>query len=95
MRLHPVYGHEALRSRLATAMAAGKLPPALLLVGPPGVGKQRLGLWIAQGMVCEQGPGAPCGACHACRLAQGLGHPDIHWFFPIPRPKAEESRQVE
>ena len=95
MALPPVYGHDELKSRVATALAAGKLPTALLLAGPPGVGKQRLGLWIAAGIVCEQGPGAPCGACQACRMGDVLGHPDVHWFFPIPRPKGDESKQVE
>ncbi|MBI1723637.1 MAG: hypothetical protein HYR48_07000 [Gemmatimonadetes bacterium] len=95
MPLHPLYGHDALKERLIGAMAAGRLPPALLLVGAPGVGKQRLGLWLAQGLVCEQGPGAPCGACHGCRLAGQITHPDVHWFFPIPRPKGDESKQVE
>ena len=95
MTLHPVYGHDELRARLATSMRAGRLPTALLLVGAPGVGKQRLGLWIAAGLVCEQGPGEPCGACHGCRMAASLMHPDIHWFFPILRPKAEEDRQAE
>ena len=95
MPLHPVYGHEELRARLATSMKAGRLPTALLLAGAPGVGKQRLGLWIAAGLVCEQGPGEPCGACHACRMAAGLAHPDIHWFFPILRPKGEEDRQAD
>ena len=93
--LHPVYGHDELRARLATSMKAGKLPTALLLAGAPGVGKQRLGLWIAAGLVCEQGPGEPCGACHSCKMAAGLMHPDIHWFFPIVRPKADDDRQAE
>ncbi len=95
MSLHPIYGHEELRARLATSMRAGRLPTALLLAGAPGVGKQRLGLWIAAGLLCEQGPGEPCGACHSCRLAAGLAHPDIHWFFPIPRPKGDDDRQAE
>lgn len=90
-----LYGHDELKTRVTTALAAGKLPTALLLAGAPGVGKQRLGLWIAAGIVCEKGPGAPCGACQACRMADNLGHPDIHWFFPIPRPKGDESKQVE
>ena len=95
MPLPPLYGHAELKERLATALLAHTLPPALLLVGPPGIGKQRIGLWIAAGIVCEKGPGAPCGACHGCRMADGLGHPDIHWFFPIPRPRGDESKQVE
>ena len=24
-----------------------------------------------------------------------LSHPDLHWFFPIPRPKGDETKQVE
>ena len=76
-------------------MRAGRLPTALLLAGAPGVGKQRLGLWIAAGLVCEPGPGEPCGACHACHLASTLSHPDVHWFFPILRPKGEEDKQAD
>lgn len=95
MPLPPLYGHAELKERLTAALAGGKLPPALLLAGPPGLGKQRIGLWIAAGALCETGPGAPCGVCHACRMAASLGHPDIHWFFPIPRPKGDESKQVE
>ncbi len=84
MTLHPLYGHEALRQRLATAVTAGRLPQAILLDGPAGVGKQRVALWLAQYLVCEQrAPDAPCGACPKCRLALGLAHPDIHWFVPI------------
>ena len=95
MPLHPLYGHDELRKRLAGTIQAKKLPPALLLVGPPGVGKQRLGHWIAAGLLCESGPGVPCGVCHSCRLANSLQHPDIHWFFPVARPKGDESKQVE
>ena len=95
MTLHAVYGHDELRSRLATSMHARRLPTALLLTGAPGVGKQRLALWIAAGLLCEQGPGEPCGKCHSCHLAGNLSHPDIHWFFPITRPKGEEDKQAE
>jgi DNA polymerase-3 subunit delta' len=80
--------HEEIRQRLARAVEQGRLPQSLLLYGPRGVGKQRLGLWTAAALTC-QAPAAPrpCGACHSCRLARRLQHPDIHWFFPLPRPK--------
>jgi DNA polymerase-3 subunit delta' len=83
----PLYGHDALRSRLAAAIHRGTLPSSLLLHGKRGVGKQRLALWLAQALVCTspQDDGTSCGRCQACRFASALGHPDIHWFFPRPR----------
>jgi len=64
------------------------LPAALLFHGPRGVGKQRLALWLAQLLVCERAKEAPCEACPSCRMAGSLEHPDVHWYFPIPRPKS-------
>jgi DNA polymerase-3 subunit delta' len=96
MSLRPIYGHDALQDRLAGALAASRFPQASLFVGPPGSGKQRLALWLAQGLVCSQGPGVPCGECPSCTQALNLSHPDIHWFVPIPRPKAgDPDKQVE
>jgi DNA polymerase-3 subunit delta' len=51
------------------------------------VGKQRLALWLGQALLCERGPGEPCGACQTCRFTGELTHPDLHWFFPRPRLK--------
>lgn len=82
-----ITGHEEIRQRLARAVEEGRLPQSLLLYGPRGVGKQRLGLWTAAALNCQGATPRPCGACHACRLAGRLQHPDIHWFFPLPRPK--------
>jgi DNA polymerase III subunit delta' len=87
--LPPLLGHEDVRRDLARAIDAGRLPGSLLIHGPPGVGRQRTGLWLAQRLVCESpGDVEPCGRCTPCRLALRLEHPEIHWFFPIPRPKS-------
>jgi len=96
MSLHPVFGHRALRGDLAKALRADRLPQVLLLTGDPGVGKQRLGLWLAQLGLCAEGGLEPCTTCSACRRVAGLSHPDFHWLVPIPRPKAGDSdKQVE
>lgn len=88
MRLHPLSGHEVIRRGLFEAHQRGSLPFPLLIHGPPGVGKQRLALWIAQLLLCrDPGPEAPCGECKECLLALKLEHPDLHWYFPLPRPK--------
>jgi DNA polymerase III subunit delta' len=86
--LAPLVGHEEPRRALSRAALAGELPGSLLVHGPPGVGKQRLALWLAQLLTCAApAAGEPCGGCTACRLALRLEHPDLHWFFPLPRPK--------
>lgn len=88
VRLHPLVGHEPVRRALTTAFHRGELPGSLLLHGPRGVGKQRLALWLAQLVVCDDpGEEGPCERCGPCRMALSLEHPDIHWYFPLPRPK--------
>lgn len=82
-----LHGHEEIRQRLSRAAEHGRFPQSLLLYGPRGVGKQRLALWAAAALCCQGDFPRPCGGCHSCRLASRLQHPDIHWFFPLPRPK--------
>ena len=89
MTLVPLYGHEGLKRSLSEAARRGSLPAAILLHGPPGVGKQRLGLWLGQMLLCQE-ESPPCGTCQTCRYCQALGHPDLHWVFPIPRPRDGE-----
>jgi DNA polymerase-3 subunit delta' len=62
----------------------------LVISGPAGVGKQRLALWLAQLLVCERKESEPCGRCRPCHLVDGLAFADLHWFVPIPRPKAAD-----
>ncbi len=94
MSLIPLYGHEALQRRLSDAADRGALPGALLLHGPPGVGKQRLALWLGQRLLCAE-PGPPCGGCQTCRYALALTHPDLHWIFPRPRPRDGDASAEE
>lgn len=96
MPIPPLYGHEGIRHRLAGAIASGRLPQALLFEGPTGVGKQRLALWLAQALVCEN-PAEPCGKCQPCRLVLNLSHPDVHWFVPLEPSKksGDADKQVE
>ena len=86
--LPPVQGHESVRERLASATARGEVAASMLLHGPTGIGRQRVALWFAQLLLCEApSEGRPCDVCRSCKLALDLQHPDIHWFFPLPRPK--------
>src|SRR5260370_12514011 len=102
MPIPPLYGHEGTRNRLVGAIASGWWPQALLFEGPRGVGKQRLGLWLAQALVCQGGEarlgqGEGCGTCQHCKLVLTLSHPDVHWFVPLEPPKrsADPDKQLE
>ena len=87
MPIVPLYGHAELRLRLSSAYRRGTLPSGLVLQGARGVGKQRLALWLAQLLLCEAPGDEPCGSCRACRYVTELQHPDLHWYFPRPRPR--------
>ena len=72
-----VIGHDRVKGLLARALGQGRLPPALLLSGPEGVGKRTLAIEAARGLLCDKGPGEPCNTCRTCdRTARGI-HPDL------------------
>ncbi len=94
MPLLPLIGHDALRDRLGEQISRGALPASLLLQGAPGVGKQRLALWIGQRLLCEA-DAAPCGVCQHCAYALQGVHPDLRWYFPRPRLKDSSDVALE
>jgi DNA polymerase-3 subunit delta' len=65
-------------------MIAGRTPHALLISGPPAVGKTTLALDLAAGLLCDDpDPAArPCRDCRACRLVDRGVHPDLHRLAP-------------
>lgn len=87
MPLVQLYGHDRLREQFREAMDRGTLPASLLLHGPRGIGKQRLGLWLGQALLCTGPEPRPCGKCSQCRFSFELTHPDLQWIFPRPRLK--------
>jgi DNA polymerase III subunit delta' len=90
-----LYGHEQAREALGRAVRNGVLPQSILLHGPAGIGKERLGLWLAQRILCEAASGTePCFGCVSCRLVERLQHPDVHWFFPLPRPESTSAEKL-
>ena len=69
----PVVGHANVRDVLTRAVALGRVPQALLLSGPAGVGKCSTAVALAQAVNCAAAvDGAPCGTCGVCeRIARG------------------------
>ena len=73
-----------------TALLAGRatLHHALLVTGPPGIGKEWLARKLGAALVCESpgSDGRACGACPSCRWTAAGSHPDLR----IVRPDADE-----
>jgi len=69
----------------------GKRGQAILLSGPPGIGKFALGIWMATRFLC-QNDRAGCGECLSCRSVRNFKHPDFLLVFPFPN-LASESRK--
>ena len=76
--------HDSAWKPVLAARAGGRLPHALLLHGPKGLGKGRFARQLAALCLCEPAPAgpAPCGACRGCRLATAGTHPDLHVIQP-------------
>lgn len=74
-----VVGHEWVLDLLNRQQAAGRTPQALLLTGPPNVGKCTVARFLAQQLNCQQTP-APCGQCISCRKIVSGNHPDVRIF---------------
>lgn len=79
MKPHP-WNHSLWQSLTAER---ARLPHALLLHGPVGVGKRHFALALAKWMLCEA-PGleGACGACAACNWFEQGGHPDFRLIEP-------------
>lgn len=76
-------GHPAALTAVGARIRAGS-SGAVLFVGPSGVGKTTLAADLAAGLLCTATDvsSRPCGACRACRLVVGRGHPDVHYLGP-------------
>jgi DNA polymerase III subunit delta' len=82
-RFGDIRGQARAIALLRQQVALGRVPHALLFVGPAGVGKHSTALALAAEMNCESpvadpGPtGGACGVCSTCqRIASGQ-HPDV------------------
>jgi DNA polymerase-3 subunit delta' len=99
----PYPWQQAAWQALQQRIAAGRLPHALLLSGPAGLGKLDFARLLARSLLCEQPAGGdeelargtpavtglPCGACRGCQLLDAGTHPDFQAVQP-----EEEGKEI-
>ncbi len=74
----------------------GRLPHALLLTGPQGLGKGQFATLFAQSLLCQSNnaDATPCGQCRYCQLYLAGNHPDISLISPLEGKKAIAVDQI-
>lgn len=89
MQFNKVVGQNIPKTILRSMASTGRIPHALLLLGPEGSGKLALALAFTQFLLCESpSEEDACGQCPQCNKMQKLIHPDIHFTFPTVGSKA-------
>lgn len=92
MKFADIPSHEAVKERLRSLVDTNRLPHALLLEGPEGVGKFALARALAQYIHCENRTGGDsCGICPSCRQHETFNQADTFYSFPILKSVGEVS----
>ena len=84
MKLSDIPAHEGVKQRLRDMVDADRIPHALLLHGPSGIGKMAMARAFAQYIHCEnRTDGDSCGVCPSCLQHQSFNHIDTHFVYPV------------
>lgn len=79
-----VIGQEMLKQRIRQDVLNMRMPHALMLAGPTGVGKLPMALALSRFLSCPNHTNEDaCGECPSCKKWEKLAHPDVHFVFPI------------
>ncbi len=90
-----VAGQQHVTVTLRNALRAGRLPHALLLAGPRGVGKTSIARILARCLNCDEGPTEkPCGRCSPCREIAGSTSMDVQEIDAASHTGVENVREI-
>lgn len=90
MKFSDIPGHEDAKRRLREFADTGRIPHAIILEGPEGIGKHALARAFVQYVDCRnRQDGEPCGQCTSCRMHQSMQHVDTLYSFPVVKLKSK------
>lgn len=92
MQFKDVIGQDSVKRKLIGMAVSGRVPHAMMFMGPEGNGNLPLALAFAQYIQCENKLEADsCGECASCTKNQKYIHPDVHFTFPVITKKSGEA----
>ncbi|MCS6934649.1 MAG: hypothetical protein NZM35_05820 [Chitinophagales bacterium] len=95
MMWHEVIGQQEIKQGLVNMVQSGKLPHALLLLGPEGCGNLALAIALARYLHCEnRNADSACGACPSCHKYGRFIHPDCYFTYPVVKSEKQTSPPI-
>lgn len=92
MKFSDIPAHESAKQHLRNLVDDDKIPHAILIEGPQGIGKFAMARALAQYIHCtNRQNGDSCGKCPSCIQHQTFNHIDTHYSFPVVKRKSGSS----
>lgn len=84
MRFADLIGNKEAITTLRSMVDSNRIPHAILLSGPSGIGKTLAARAFINYLNCENRiNGDSCGVCPSCRRNMAGNNPDIHYVYPV------------
>ncbi len=95
MLFKDILGQEHIKKHLTVSAEQDRIPHAQLFVGAEGSGVLAMAIAYAQYILCKNTGGENDTGVQACNLKfANLGHPDLHFAFPVAANSKIKSRPV-
>ena len=91
MKFSEIPGHNSVKRALVELADSDRIPHAIMLCGPSGIGKMLLARTFVSYVHCtDRQGGEPCGKCASCRQHASFNNPDTHFIYPIVKSESQK-----